>query len=75
MLIISRIQIGHLATGNYAIKIDFDDGHDSGIYAWDYLYELCREHQQRWQDYLQRLAAAGASRDPRGPVIIASDGN
>ena len=61
------------AAGNYALKLSFDDGHDTGIYAWDYLYQLCCEMESRWQDFLTRLQAAGASRDPAGPVIIARD--
>ena len=52
-------QIGH-----YALRIRFDDGHDSGIYSWDLLYDLARGHEPLWQNYLDRLAAAGASRDP-----------
>jgi DUF971 family protein len=59
------------AVGNYAVQFRFSDGHDSGIYAWPYLHTLCREHDQRWSDYLARLAAAGASREPVGPVLIA----
>lgn len=50
--------------GHYAVKLVFSDGHDSGLYSWDYLYQLGQEHEQRWADYLARLAAAGASRDP-----------
>lgn len=50
--------------GNYGLKFIFDDGHDTGIYTWQYLWELCLEREQNWQDYLQRLEAAGASRDP-----------
>jgi len=49
--------------GHYAIKPTFSDGHDSGIYAWDYLYELGAQQEQLWGQYLQRLEAAGASRD------------
>ena len=52
--------------GHYAIKPTFSDGHDSGIYAWDYLYELGVQQEQLWGDYLQRLEAAGASRDTAG---------
>lgn len=48
--------------GHYAIKIYFDDGHDSGLFSWDYLYALATEHEQRWQDYLNRLAQAGYQR-------------
>jgi len=48
--------------GNYAIKIEFDDGHDSGLYTWEYLYKLGKHQDALWQDYLQRLTAAGANR-------------
>ena len=48
--------------GNYAVKLIFDDGHDTGLYSWDYLYGLASHYEQNWQDYLQRLAAAGLSR-------------
>ncbi len=50
------------ASGNYALKIYFDDGHDSGLFSWDYLYELATQQQDRWQDYLNRLAKAGYQR-------------
>lgn len=49
--------------GHYAIRPRFSDGHDSGIYAWDYLYDLGARQDQLWHRYLERLAAAGASRD------------
>ena len=49
--------------GHNAIKPTFSDGHDSGIYAWDYLYELGTQQERLWGEYLQRLEAAGASRD------------
>lgn len=49
--------------GNYALKISFDDGHDSGLFTWDYLYELGSKHQQYWAEYLEKLEKAGASRD------------
>ena len=52
------------AIGNYAIRITFDDGHDSGIFAWDYLYELGNNQAQHWQDYLSDLKQANASRLP-----------
>ena len=54
--------------GNYAIRIAFDDGHDSGIYAWAYLYELGAEQERFWQEYLQELKQANASRLPNIPV-------
>jgi DUF971 family protein len=49
--------------GNYAVKLSFDDGHDSGIYSWEYLARLGADKEQLWQQYLARLQAAGASRD------------
>ena len=48
--------------GNYAIKLVFDDKHDTGIFTWDYLYELGSEYEARWKDYLQRLQDAGHER-------------
>ncbi|WP_249978422.1 gamma-butyrobetaine hydroxylase-like domain-containing protein [Vreelandella olivaria] len=50
--------------GNYALKLHFDDGHDSGLYSWNYLYDLAQHQAAYWQNYLQRLDAAGASREP-----------
>jgi DUF971 family protein len=50
--------------GNYAVLVLFSDGHDTGIYSWDYLYELCQTQDERWQSYLDELNAAGLSRDP-----------
>jgi DUF971 family protein len=49
--------------GNYAIKITFDDGHDSGLYSWSFLYELCQNKEQKWNDYLYQLEQAGAKRE------------
>ena len=49
--------------GHYAIKPVFSDGHDSGIFSWDYLYEMCTNQEEMWQDYLDRMEQAGASRD------------
>ena len=43
--------------GNYAVRITFDDGHDTGLYSWDYLHELGREHVARWQAYLKAKRA------------------
>jgi DUF971 family protein len=48
--------------GHYAIRILFDDGHETGIYSWSYLYQLGREQERRWADYLRALKAAGQSR-------------
>lgn len=50
--------------GNYAIKPVFSDGHDSGLYSWDMLYNLGAHRAELWQTYLDRLNAEGASRDP-----------
>jgi DUF971 family protein len=50
--------------GHYAVRPKFSDGHDTGIYSWDYLYDLGERQEELWQRYLARLAAAGASRDP-----------
>jgi DUF971 family protein len=49
--------------GNYAVKPTFSDGHDSGIYSWDLLYDLGINQESYWQSYLIRLQAAGADRD------------
>lgn len=49
--------------GNYAVRIVFDDGHDTGIYSWSYLYRLGRDRERIWQAYLEALAARGLSRD------------
>ncbi len=47
------------AVGNYAIKLTFSDGHDTGLYSWDYLYDLARDYDSLWADYLKRLLEAG----------------
>jgi DUF971 family protein len=53
--------------GNYAVKPTFSDGHDSGIYSWDYLHELAVNQEALWQNYLDKMQAAGASRLPAPP--------
>lgn len=50
--------------GNYAVRIVFDDLHDTGIYSWSFLYELGLDQQRRWDDYLKALQDKGLSRDP-----------
>lgn len=50
--------------GNYAIRINFDDMHNTGIYSWQYLYELGQKQEATWLDYLAALEANGLSRDP-----------
>ena len=49
--------------GHYAVKLLFDDGHDTGIYSWSYLQQLAEQQSSLWQDYLQQLRAANAQRD------------
>lgn len=56
--------IGVEPAGNYALKLTFDDGHDSGLYSWDYLHQLATRQESLWQDYLAALQQAGKSRDP-----------
>ncbi len=58
--------IGVEAVGNYAVRLIFDDLHDTGIYTWEYLHELGEEQDARWQAYLDELATRGLSRDPPG---------
>ena len=50
--------------GHYAVRLIFDDGHDSGLFTWNYLHELGSEQASRWQAYLDRLKAAGYARQP-----------
>ncbi len=67
-LIVGRRHVGILdlePVGNYAIRIRFDDLHDTGIFSWQYLYELGENRESIWQDYLDALAAGGQSRDPQ----------
>src|SRR5205085_12306283 len=62
-----RAHVGILAVepvGNYAVRLKFDDLHDTGIYSWSYLYKLGVEHEQRWREYVDALAANGLSREP-----------
>ena len=63
------VTITNLASiGNYAIQPQFSVGHESGIFSWSYLYELGQRQQVLWENYLQRLAAAGADRDTPMPA-------
>jgi DUF971 family protein len=62
----ARVGISRLEpVGNYAVRIVFDDGHDTGIFSWAYLRELGEEKDKRWADYLRGLAAQGLSREPQ----------
>ncbi len=58
--------------GNYAVQPAFSDGHDTGIYSWDYLYFLGSRQEQLWADYTARLVAAGVERDALMPVKAGS---
>lgn len=49
--------------GHYAVKLVFDDGHDTGLYSWSYLHELGEKLAENWRDYLDRLSAAGYARE------------
>jgi DUF971 family protein len=53
--------------GSYAVQLAFSDGHDTGIYSWDLLYDYGLRQDEMWQHYLKRLAEAGASREPAKP--------
>ena len=58
-----EVEISHVEpVGSYAIQPTFSDGHATGIYSWDYLYQLGLEQEQRWASYLKQIEAAGASR-------------
>lgn len=52
-------------SGSYALQITFDDGHNSGIYSWEYLHRLGSQQAVLWNDYLQRMQAAGQSRESK----------
>ncbi len=56
--------IGLEPVGNYAVRIIFDDLHDTGIYSWSYLHQLGVEHEKRWRAYVEALAGNGLSREP-----------
>jgi DUF971 family protein len=53
--------------GNYAVRLVFDDMHSTGIFSWDYLFELGRDHQENWRRYLAELEAKNLSRRPQSP--------
>ncbi|MDQ2076524.1 DUF971 domain-containing protein [Marinimicrobium sp. ABcell2] len=64
------VAIKHVAAaGNYALQLEFDDGHNSGIYTWDYLYELGENQARYWQEYLDKLHVQGKSRAPDTQVV------
>jgi len=55
--------------GSYAVQLTFSDGHDTGLYSWDYLYELGEDHAELWALYMSRMEAASASREPLAGAI------
>lgn len=66
-LVAGRRHVGIMAVepvGNYAVRIKFDDLHDTGIFSWPYLYKLGRDKDRIWQEYVDALAGRGLSRDP-----------
>lgn len=60
--------LGVEPVGNYAVKLTFDDMHDTGLYGWGYLHELGRNYVRRWETYLGELAARGLDRDHAAPA-------
>jgi DUF971 family protein len=59
------IDITHVEpVGSYAVQLVFSDGHDSGLFSWDYFYSLGMQQDEKWEHYLQRMKEAGASREP-----------
>ena len=72
VLVDGKIHVGiesMKAIGNYGLQIVFDDEHDTGIYSWGYLIELCLSQQDMWSIYLQRLKDQKKNRDPHTSVI------
>jgi DUF971 family protein len=70
VLVWGRRHVGIMSVepvGNYAVRIVFDDLHDTGIYSWDYLRTLGAEYEARWARYLEELAARNLTREPRKP--------
>lgn len=68
-IVAGRRHVGIMAVepvGHYAIRIKFDDLHETGIYSWDYLYRLGEQHESLWTAYLDELAKRNLSRDPPG---------
>ena len=66
-IVAGRREVGIMAVepvGHYAVRLKFDDLHDTGIYSWSYLYELGEDQSERWQTYLEELDRRGLSRNP-----------
>lgn len=65
-----NVGISHVEpAGQYALKITFDDGHDSGLFTWEYLYQLGQRQAELWAEYLVDLKKAGKSRDPSESIV------
>mgnify|MGYP001029782366 CR=1 FL=1 len=62
-------------SGNYALRLTFSDNHDSGIYSWDYLYDLATNHSQHWESYLAMLQQSGKHREAHVQVVQLVDPN
>lgn len=60
---------GLTSSGNYALQLTFSDGHDTGIYSWDYLFDLATNHSKYWQNYLAALHEAGKRREADVQVV------
>lgn len=58
--------------GTYAMQLSFSDGHDSGIYSWEYLHSMGINQEKMWNEYLQRMEAAGAKREPAANILKAA---
>ncbi len=73
VLVMGKENVGVTAiepVGRYAVKLVFDDGHDTGLYSWKYLYELGSERDRKWADYRARVKASRASEEPAsGPAL------
>lgn len=72
VLVTGKRQVGITAirpVGNYALQLTFSDGHDTGLFSWGWLWDLCQNQERHWDDYLRRLHEAGASRDPDVQVV------
>ncbi|MBV1879257.1 MAG: DUF971 domain-containing protein [Pseudomonadales bacterium] len=54
-----------ISQGHYALRIEFSDGHDSGIFSWQYLFDLGNQQSEKWAEYLQQLSKAGKKREPQ----------
>lgn len=67
--------VGVEPVGSYAVRLIFNDGHDTGLYTWDYLYQLGDQHDRIWQAYLDALAARGLDRDKPPPPTFGRHGH